>query len=90
MNRVQRVQTAATNDRVGYCLGIVDLFLSKAVAARDKDREFCMALLEHRYLASGQALELVAAMPLDEGRQRHLRATIRRWAKAVGGIDDGV
>jgi len=84
MQRVHRVQSEATNLRVGYCLDVVDLFLSKAVAARDKDRGFCMALLEHGYVTSLQALELVDTMPLDDTEQRKLRATIRRWAKVVG------
>ena len=83
MHRVHRVQNAATNLRVGFCLDVVDLFLSKAVAAREKDREFCMALLEHRYVTPEQVLDLVSSMPLDEARQHQLRATIRRWAKAV-------
>lgn len=48
--RVHRVQNANTNHRVGYCLDLVDLFLSKAAAGRDKDREFCMAMLEHGYV----------------------------------------
>ena len=89
MARVHRVQNAATHLRVGYCLDIVDLFLSKAVAARDKDREFCMALLERRYVTPDQALDLVASMPLDDARQRKLRATIRRWSRAIGGVDSG-
>jgi len=84
MSRVHRVQNAATNLRVGFCLGVADLFLSKAVAARDKDREFCMALLAHRYVEMAQVLALVTTMPLDDTRQRQLRATIRRWAKAAG------
>jgi hypothetical protein len=87
LNRVHRVQSAATNDRVGYCLDVVDLFMSKAAAAREKDRDFCMALLEHGYVIPEQALGLVSDMPLDEGQQRKLRATIRRWGKAVGDVD---
>ena len=81
--RVHRVQNANTNDRVGYCLDLPDLFLSKAAAARDKDREFCMAMLVHRYLRANQALQLVQQMPLDSEQQRSLRATIRRWVKAL-------
>ena len=77
------MQSAATNQRVGYCLDLPDLFMSKAAAGRDKDREFCMAMLEHRYVTSEQALDLVAAMPLDDAAQRRLKATIRRWAKAT-------
>jgi hypothetical protein len=84
MQRVHRVQSEATNLRVGYCLDVVDLFLSKAVAARDKDREFCMALLQHGHVTTLQALDLIETMPLDDSEQRKLRATIRRWAKVVG------
>jgi hypothetical protein len=84
MSRVHRVQNAATNDRVGYCLDATDLFMSKAAAARDKDRGFCMALLQHGHVKPEQALSLVSAMPLDDAQQRRLRATIRRWVKALG------
>ncbi|MDD3443641.1 hypothetical protein PTW32_00775 [Dechloromonas agitata] len=83
MQRVHRVQNGNTNDRVGYCLDVIDLFLAKAVAGRDKDREFCMALFEHGYVTPAQVLELVPLMPVDDKEQRTLRATIRRWAKAV-------
>ena len=83
MTRVHRIQNAATNDRVGYCLDMIDLFMSKAAAGRDKDRVFCMALLEHRYVTPARALDLVALMPLDAEQQRRLRGTIRRWVKAL-------
>lgn len=66
IHRVHRVQSAATNQRVGYCLDLPDLFMSKAAAGRDKDREFCTALLAHRYAKPEQVLDLVAAMPLDD------------------------
>lgn len=83
MRRVHRVQNSNTSDRIGYCLDVLDLFLAKAAAGREKDREFCMALFEHGYVAPAQALALVPTMPIDETEQRTLRATIRRWAKAV-------
>ena len=50
LQRVHRVQNSNTNDRVGYCLDVADLFASKAAAGRDKDRKFCMALLTHAYV----------------------------------------
>jgi hypothetical protein len=80
IDRVHRVQNTATGDRVGYCLDVIDLFMSKAAAARDKDREFCVALLAHGYVKQAQALELVSKMPMDVEQQRRLRATIRRWS----------
>lgn len=83
MQRVHRIQNRNTKNRVGYCLDVLDLFLAKAVAGREKDREFCMALFEHGYATPAQVLKLVPIMPLDDREQRTLRATIRRWAKAV-------
>lgn len=83
MQRVHRIQNGNTGDRVAYCLDVIDLFLAKAAAGREKDREFCKALFEYGYVTPAQVLELVPIMPLDEKEQRMLRATIRRWAKAV-------
>ena len=83
MQRVHRVQNSNTNGRVGYCLDVLDLFLAKASAGREKDREFCMALFEYGYVTLAQALKMVPTMPFDDKEQRTLRATIRRWAKAV-------
>ena len=83
LNRVHRIQNAATNDRVGYCLDLGDLFLSKAAAGREKDRQFCVALLEYGYVQPARLLGQVAAMPLDDAQQRRLRAAIRRWVNAL-------
>lgn len=84
MDRVHRVQNGNTNGLVGYCLDVVDLFLSKAAAARDKDREFCTALIEHGYVQPIQAVALVASMPLSDDEKRLLKARIQRWAKSLG------
>lgn len=81
--RLHRVQSAATNDRVGYCLDLVDLFLSKAAAGRDKDRLFCIALLQHGHVTPAEALARVPGMPLDDDGKRRLRAAITRWARAA-------
>ena len=83
MQRVHRIQNRNTQDRIGYCLDVVDLFLAKAVAAREKDRVFCIALLQYGYVNLEAALALVGDMPLDAKAQQTLRATIRRWGKAV-------
>lgn len=83
MQRVHRVQNSNTKGWVGYCLDVLDLFLAKAAAGREKDREFCKALFEYGYVTLAQALKMVPTMPLDNKEQRTLRATIRRWAKAV-------
>lgn len=81
MERVHRVQGEGTNGRVGYCLDVADLFMSKAAAGREKDREFCVALLSHGHVTLEQVLSLVAGMPLDEPQRKRLSASIRRWGK---------
>lgn len=77
--RLLRVPETARDTGVAYCISVVDLFLSKAAAGREKDREFCIALLHYGYLKLEEALELVSAMPAEID-QRTLRARIRRWA----------
>ena len=83
LNRVHRVQNAATNDRVGYCLDVADPFMSKAAAGRDKHRVFCMALRQHGCVKPSRLIASIADMPLDPPEQRRLRATIQRWIRAL-------
>lgn len=83
LQRVHRVQTAATEGRVGYCLDVIDLFLSKAAAGRDKDRHFCIALIQHGHVRPADALARVPDMPLDDDDKRRLRAAITRWAQSA-------
>jgi hypothetical protein len=83
IGRVHRVQNAGTNDRVGYCLAVIDLFMSKAAADRHKDREFNLGLLQHRFVRPAEALALVPVMPLDDAEKRRLAARIRRWVKTL-------
>ena len=90
MRRVHRVQNENTDGRVGYCLDVRDLFMAKAAAGREKDREFCAALLAHGYVMPGQLLDLVTLMPLGDSQRRTLRATIRRWVKAMRDAGHGI
>ena len=83
MQRVHRIQNRNTQERIGYCLDVLDLFLAKAVAAREKDREFCIALLQYGYVNLDAVLVLVGRTPLDAKAQQRLRATMRRWAKSA-------
>lgn len=45
--RLIRYETPNTNGVVAWCLEIHDLWISKAVASRRKDIEFCAALIAH-------------------------------------------
>ena len=44
--RLVRFETAATRGVIAWCLELHDLWVSKAVAGRPKDIEFCQALLD--------------------------------------------
>jgi hypothetical protein len=82
--RLHRVQTEGTNGRLGLCLDVLDLFMSKAAANRNKDREFNIALLEHGYVHAEDAILMVEAMHrLNDQQKKSLRARIRRWAKQL-------
>ena len=45
--RLVRYRSAGTNGVTALCLELHDLWISKAVAGREKDREFCDALLAY-------------------------------------------
>lgn len=87
MSRVNKIQNSNTNGYAGYCLDVQDLFLAKAAAGRDKDREFCVALLRYGYLTTQAALSKVPLMQLgqreDVVTETTLVARIRRWAQSV-------
>jgi hypothetical protein len=82
-DRLQRIQSRATNGYVGYCLDVIDLFMAKVAANREKDREFDIALLRYGYVAPDRAIEMVALMPVGDEQKRAMRARIRRWVKLL-------
>ncbi|CAN7637494.1 hypothetical protein LJR129_004915 [Acidovorax sp. LjRoot129] len=81
--RLWRVQNGNTDSRIGWCLDVTDLFMSKAAAARDKDQDYCLALLRNGYVSLEAALELAPGMPLEPEELERLIARIKRWAKLV-------
>ena len=74
MDRVNKIQNENTNGGAGYCLDVTDLFLAKAAAGRDKDREFCVALIPYGYVAMQNALD---------------RVPLRRYPGRAGGATPG-
>ena len=83
MQRVHRIQNRNTQDRIGYCLDVLDLFLAKAVAPREKDRKKNKKIMQYGYVNLEAALALVGDMPLDAKARQVLRGTIRRWARSA-------
>lgn len=81
-DRLVRLQTAGTNQRIAYCLDPVDLFVSKACAEREKDAVFNRALLRHGIVQLEVALQRVRQLE-DPGEAQRAEAWIRRLAAAV-------
>ena len=83
-----RLQSKETNDRIGYCIDSNDLFLSKCVANRDKDREFNKALLKAGLVKEDVVLNMVELLPVPDERKRIIKALILRLnAEALSGAE---
>jgi hypothetical protein len=80
--RLVRLQTAGTNQRIAYCLDPVDLFVSKACAAREKDAGFNRALLRHGIVRLDDALQRAKKLE-DPAEAQRAEAWIRRLAATV-------
>lgn len=78
-DRLVRLQSEGTNGRAALCLDPVDLFVSKACAARDKDAAFDLALLRHGIVSLGDALARAAELE-DPAVARRAALWIRRLA----------
>lgn len=71
-DRLVRFETPGTNGVVAWCLEAHDLWISKAIAGRPKDREFCRALVDAA-LVQGSVLRerLAATAGLDDRVRAH-------------------
>lgn len=73
--RLVPIDNANTNGYVGLCLEIHDLLISKYFAGRDKDHEFCGAVVAAGLVARATMLERLCATDLDgAARDRMARA----------------
>lgn len=78
-DRLIRYETPNTNGVVAWCLEIHDLWISKAVALRPKDIEFCTALIVNDLVdpeTLGRRLEDVDG--IDEKRRNHVGDLLKR------------
>lgn len=71
-DRLVRFETPGTNGVVAWCLEVHDLWISKAIAGRPKDREFCRALVEAGLVGGAVLRERLAATAgLDDRVRTH-------------------
>jgi hypothetical protein len=74
-DRLVRFESPGTRGVIAWCLELHDLWVSKAVAGREKDREFCDALLSLGVLDPAQLRARLQIVPNLESELRE-QATI--------------
>lgn len=78
-DRLVRYETPATNGVTALCLEIHDLWISKAVAFRPKDLEFCTALMSRGLVDADTLVVRLDTVPdLDVVLRRHITDMIDR------------
>lgn len=81
-DRLIRYETPATNGVVAWCLEVHDLWISKAIAFRTKDREFCAALMSEDLVdADTLACRLDTVDGLQPELYAHIAGLIERLRK---------
>lgn len=68
--RLVRFESPGTNGVVAWCLDPHDLWVSKAIAGRPKDVEFCRALVERSLVSGAQLRDRLALVPGLDPRVR--------------------
>ncbi|MFN2427203.1 MAG: DUF6036 family nucleotidyltransferase [Candidatus Binatia bacterium] len=77
--RLVTFSSAETNGVTAYCLELHDLWISKAMAGRPKDREFCAELLKRRCV-DHRTLE--RRLKMVKGQPAQKIAAARSWIQA--------
>jgi len=78
-DRLVRYESPATSGVVAWCLELHDLWISKAVAGRPKDYEFCKALLLGQLVEPGMLEERLAA---TSGLAEPMRTQAVSWIRS--------
>lgn len=77
--RLVRFSSRATNGVTAFCLERHDLWISKSVAGREKDREFCLAMAHGRWIDPDTLRERLLDVPaLDRAVRDRVAAWIDR------------
>lgn len=70
-DRLVTIDSPNTNGYVGLCLEVHDLLISKYFAGRDKDHEFCSAVVEAGLVDHDRLMQRLADTEMDgDTRQR--------------------
>jgi hypothetical protein len=67
--RLVPIDNPNTNGYVGLCLEVNDLLVSKYVAGREKDREFCRAVVRAGFADRGELLKRLETVVLEPAKR---------------------
>ena len=73
--RLKRYRSPGTGNVTALCLEAHDLWISKAVASRPKDRDFCKALLDRGIVDAKLLRKRLGATDVDAGAKQRIRDT---------------
>lgn len=77
-DRLVPYESPGTNGVVARCLEVHDLWLSKAIALRPKDLEFCAAVADRGLVDRGVLEARLSDMTIDADRSQRVRDVIGR------------
>lgn len=76
-DRLIAIHNANTRGVTGWTLEVHDLLVSKYVAGREKDREFCREVFRHKLANGGVVLQRLAQTAIDPVRASAIEAFVR-------------
>lgn len=88
-DRLIPIDNPNTNGYVGLCLEIHDILISKYCAGRDKDLEFCLAVVQARLVQQATLEERLATTPCDAAVRSRIVARINADFRAPKTGDNG-
>jgi hypothetical protein len=83
-DRLVKVQSPATDLKIGWCLEPHDLVASKLAAAREKDREFVSALLRHGLVQKDEVEKRIQNMPIANADKQRMSMMLLRIGREMG------
>lgn len=83
--RLVRLQNPNTDLKIGWCLELHDLAVSKLAAGREKDWPFVAAMLTHQLVNKSELLQRLQITPLPDWQQQRLV----QWVCAAAMPRDG-
>lgn len=76
-HRLVKLQNPNTDLKVGWCLDLHDLAISKLAAGRDKDWPFVTEMLNHQLVNTSELLQRLAQTTLPDSQSKRIQAWIQ-------------